>query len=48
MKKPSSARLWLAMIFGFGCLVTAYVFAFRASQAAQIKDVPLATSGGKR
>jgi hypothetical protein len=47
MKKASSARLWLAVVFGFACLVTAYVFAFRAAGAAQIRDVPLAPRGGR-
>jgi hypothetical protein len=47
MRKTSSARLWLGVLFGFACLVTAYFFAFRASHLAQIRDVPLATNGGR-
>ena len=47
MTKGSSARLWLAVFFGFACLVTAYVFVFRAARAAQIRDVPLAPRGGR-
>lgn len=47
MTKVSSARLWLAVLFGFACLFTAYFFAFRAAHTAQIKDVPLATKGGR-
>ena len=45
MTKASNAKLWLFVIGGFACLVTAYVFAFRAVHAAQIRDVPLATKG---
>ena len=47
MRRVSSARLWLGVLFGFACLFAAYFFAFRASHAAQIKDVPLATPGGR-
>ena len=47
MKRASNARLWLGVLFGFACLVTAYVFAFRAAHAAQIQDVPLAPKGGR-
>ena len=47
MKGTSSARLWLFVVLGFAGLATAYVFAFRASSAAQIKDVPLAPRGGR-
>ncbi len=41
----NTSRLWLGVLFGFACLATAYFFAFRASHAAQIQDVPLATKG---
>jgi hypothetical protein len=44
----SSLGLWLAVALVFAGLATAYYFAFRAAHAAQIKDVPLATSGGRR
>ena len=47
MKTASSARLWFFVIGVFACLTTAYVFAFRAASAAQIRDVPLATKGVK-
>lgn len=47
MKSTSSVKLWLFVILGFACLVTAYVFAFRASREAQIKDVPLAPQKGR-
>ncbi len=47
MKRASSAKLWLFVLGGFACLVTAYIFAFRAAQAAQIREVPLATKGGR-
>lgn len=47
MKTASSARLWFAVLFGFACLAAAYVFAFRAARAAQIREVPLATKGGR-
>jgi type IV secretory pathway VirB2 component (pilin) len=39
--------LWVAVLFGFTCLGAAYVFAFRAAHKAQIKEVPLATKGGR-
>jgi hypothetical protein len=35
------------VLFGFGCLAVAYFFAFRAAHSAQIRDVPLATTGGR-
>ena len=44
-RRPFS--LWLAVFLGFACLAVAYFFAFRAAHAAQIKDVPLATKGGR-
>ena len=47
MKKASSARLWFFVFSVFACLVTAYVFVFRAARAAEIRDVPLATQGGR-
>ncbi len=47
MKNTSGARLWLFVAVVFGCLATAYVFAFRAAHQAQIKEVPLATRGGR-
>ncbi|HVU18261.1 MAG TPA: hypothetical protein VHD32_15170 [Candidatus Didemnitutus sp.] len=45
MKKASGVRLWLAVLAGFACLVTAYVFAFRAAHEAAIVDVPLTGKG---
>jgi len=48
MKMAPSARLWLFVFAVFGALATAYFFAFRAAHIAQIKDVPLATKGGRR
>lgn len=48
MKKTSTVKPWLCVAGGFACLVTAYVFAFRAAHAAEIRDVPLATQGAKR
>lgn len=42
-----SRWVWGGVLFGFACLFVAYFFAFRASHAAQIKDVPLATKGGR-
>ena len=42
MKNTSDARLWLFVAIVFGCLATAYVFAFRAAHQAQIREVPLA------
>jgi hypothetical protein len=39
--------LWLAVTLGFLCLATAWFFAFRAAHRAQIRDVPLATKGGR-
>lgn len=47
MKSTPSVKLWLFVAFGFACLATAYVFAFRASHAAQIRDVPIATQKGR-
>lgn len=47
MTRGSSVKLWLAVLFGFACLVAAYVCAFRAAHAAEIRDVPLATGGGR-
>lgn len=47
MKSTSNIKLWLFVVLGFACLVTAYVFAFRASHEAQIQDVPLATQKGR-
>ena len=43
----NTSRLWLGVLLGFACLFAAYFFAFRASHAAQIKDVPLAPRGGR-
>jgi hypothetical protein len=45
MRKASNAKLWFFVFAGFACLVTAYVFAFKAAHAAQIRDVPLVTKG---
>jgi len=39
--------LWLGVLVGFACLFAAYFFAFRASHAAQIQEVPLAPRGGR-
>lgn len=47
MKTASGARVWFFVIGVFACLATAYVFAFRAANATQIRDVPLATQGAK-
>ncbi|SDR75519.1 hypothetical protein SAMN05444173_0743 [Opitutus sp. GAS368] len=47
MRRASSARLWLGVVFAFACLGTAYFFAFRAVHAARIQDVPLATKEGR-
>lgn len=48
MKKVSTVKLWLFVTGGFACVVTAYVFAFRAAHLAEIHDVPLATQKVKR
>ena len=40
-------RPWLLVIAVFAGLAAAYVAAFRAAHVAQIKDVPLATKGGR-
>lgn len=47
MKNTTNIKVWLFVALGFACLVTAYVFVFRASHAAQIRDVPLATQKGR-
>ena len=47
MKITSGAKLWLFVCGGFACLIIAYVFAFRAVHAVQIREVPLATKGVK-
>jgi len=39
--------LWAGVVLAFSLLVLAYVFVFRAAHQAQIKDVPLATKGGR-
>jgi Na+/melibiose symporter-like transporter len=40
-------RPWLLVLAVFAGLATAYFFAFRAAHQAQIKEVPLATKGGR-
>jgi hypothetical protein len=47
MTKGSSAKWIAGVVVGFACLVTAYVFIFRAAHAAQIRDVPLAKPGAR-
>lgn len=47
MKNTSNVKLWLFVFAVFACLITAYVFVFRASAEAQIREVPLATQGGR-
>jgi hypothetical protein len=47
MRKASNAKLWLFVLGGFACLITAYVFAFKVARVAQIRDVSLATQGAK-
>ena len=40
-------RPWVLVGAVFAAVVIAYFFAFRAVRAAQIKEVPLATKGGR-
>lgn len=40
-------RPWLLVFVVFAGLAAAYFFAFRAAHEAQIKDVPLASKGGR-
>jgi hypothetical protein len=40
-------RPWLLMLVVFAGLFAAYYAAFRAAHQAQIRDVPLATQGGR-
>lgn len=47
MKKGSSVKLWIFVSFGFACLIAVYVVVFKVSHAAQIRDVPLVTTGAK-
>ena len=44
----SAVAVWLFVAVVFGSLATAYYFAFSAAHQAQIRDVPLATGGGRR
>lgn len=40
-------RPWILVLVVFAALFAAYFAAFRAADSAQIKDVPLATKGGR-
>ena len=43
----SKLRFWLPIFAGFALLIAAYVVIFRVAHQAQIKEVPLATKGGR-
>jgi hypothetical protein len=46
--RAGSRSLWCLVGVVFLCLATAYVIVFFAARAAQIREVPLATQGGRR
>jgi hypothetical protein len=46
--RRSSAWIWGCALASVMAIVVAYYFAFSAAHQVQIKDVPLATQGGRR
>ncbi len=47
MKEASNVKPWIFVWLAFACLIAAYVAIIKLSHAAQIRDVPLATTKAK-